>query len=1456
MKNFILFFLMLFSMSLIAQSTHTIDFEPGGTGSEWEWIVDQNATNPPLEFIPNPVSGGINTSASVAKFTAKQAGMPWALTFTDDDGLFTFDASNAIVKIMIYKPNISNVALKFEGMSPAVEIQIPNTLINQWEEMTFDFTAHVGKTYSRIVIIPDFTTRPNDRIIYFDNIQVPDGEVQGPLPEPTTVPPPSPHQDEDVISIYSEDHPNVPNTNYNPNWGQSTIVTVDYLAAGNKTLRYESLNYQGTEYSNQDVSLYENLHVDFWTPNSTNLSIFLISPGAETFYELPVSLEEWVSVDIPLSHFVPPVNLANVFQFKVVGNGTVYFDNLYFWKNPTASGEDATLSDLQVDEETIPGFAPGTLNYEYELPFGTIEVPEVSATATNQNATVVIIPAVSLPGTTEVVVTSEDSTNTLTYNVNFTVMSPEPSTVPPLPPHAAEDVISIYSDAYTNVDGTNFNPFWGQQTVVTLDYVVAGNNTLRYQNLNFQGTELVNLDVSEYDYFHLDFWTSNATSLTFYLISPGPQEKGFTLDINPETWESVDIPLSYFVPPVNLSDIFQFKVEGNGDVWFDNWYFWQDNTISGTVTFNPANGEIEVPVDIDPTISFSAPVEKADGSPVTNSDIPTIITFKKDNATGQNVPFSGVISEDKQLITINPTANLQSNQVYYLSLNDEVLRFQQGNPIQQQSVNFTTVFIPKPYLTLNIQDNFENDGSSTIDTWMFQDVGFEELEITTDPVNTENNVADYNRTGGFPYTNAQVILEHRMNLQNRRRFEMRVYFPSSNNYGGSLDSTAAIKLQNSLLGANAYTTETKIEHTITQLDEWVTLVFNFSTAADSVNYDQIVVQLGGEGHNEPGQFYFDDFRLLQATSGIEADFSANPTTGFSPLTVQFSDLSTGATPTSWQWDFENDGTIDATVKNPLHTYETPGVYSVYMRAANPFFNGTITKINYITVLEPVEPEYIYTDFDDNVNVELSGWPNMPEAMTNPDMGGINPSPTAGQWQRSGELYANIFTTLDASINFDNSDMFLMKAFSPKACQVLFKLENSQNPAINTQRFAQITATDQWQQLVFDFSGEASDLYDKIIIFMDFESNDDNTFYFDDLSGPPPTGLVLYKPLLALDVQDNFENDGHATINQWNFQDPDLLPLTIVEDPENAENHVAEYNRSGVFEWTNAQFILDHRMDLSERNRFEMKAYFPSSNDYSGLLLPKVEIKLQNSLLGDLAYTTQSVASNIVSDFDQWLTLEFDFGFASAIQDYDQVVVQFGGEGHFVPGIFWFDDLKLLQAEEPLQQIVQLNYGWSAISSYVIPDDPTITGLFDGIWNDDDFVIMVGDGGVFYPSQELYTITNWNSQSGYLIKMYDDREVIFQGAASPQEITIQEGWSLIPVLSSCEVNTEALLSQYPMVTMVKEVAGIGIYWPEMGINTLETLSPGKAYYVHTTGETTINFPQCQENYKLKWSDDFN
>ncbi len=81
-----------------------------------------------------------------------------------------------------------------------------------------------------------------------------------------------------------------------------------------------------------------------------------------------------------------------------------------------------------------------------------------------------------------------------------------------------------------------------------------------------------------------------------------------------------------------------------------------------------------------------------------------------------------------------------------------------------------------------------------------------------------------------------------MDLSVRNTFDLRVYFPSTNDYSGDMPATAAIKLQNSLLGGDAWTTQTEIVQAIDNFDEWTTLTFDFTAGADRTDYDQVVVQ--------------------------------------------------------------------------------------------------------------------------------------------------------------------------------------------------------------------------------------------------------------------------------------------------------------------------------------------------------------------------------------------------------------------------------------------------------------------------------------------------------------------------------------------------------------------------------------------------------------------------------------
>tara|TARA_B110000967_G_scaffold47748_1_gene48408 strand:- start:6321 stop:9215 length:2895 start_codon:yes stop_codon:yes gene_type:complete len=480
----------------------------------------------------------------------------------------------------------------------------------------------------------------------------------------------------DVVSVYSDAYTSIAG-NLDPFWGQATDAS-EVQINGNNTLQYAGLNYQGLDFPETDVSAMENLHLDYYTENSTTLEFFLISanPTIENSFSITIVPGEWQSIDIPLSVYT--ANLDRVFQFKTVGNGTVSFDNMYFWKAPAAQGTDTSLSDLTIYGQTIAGFGPTSTNYSVELPAGATVVPGVAAFPTDTNASAVVTAATSIPGTTTIVVTAQDGVTSSTISIAWSI-DPKPSTGAPVPSQESADVVSVYSDAYTSI-ATTLNPGWGQATQAT-EVDIDGNNTLQYANLNYQGLEYPLTDVSAMEYLHLDYHTSDATSLDFFLISANPTvENAHKIDIVTGSWQSIDIPLSVYT--ANLDRVFQFKTLGNGTVWFDNMYFWKapaaqgtdtsliDLTVNGSTIANfgslSATYSVELPVGttVVPVVAVTTTDINASAVVTAATSIPgttTIAITAQDGVTSSTVSIA--FSIDPKPATAAPTPNQDSADV-------------------------------------------------------------------------------------------------------------------------------------------------------------------------------------------------------------------------------------------------------------------------------------------------------------------------------------------------------------------------------------------------------------------------------------------------------------------------------------------------------------------------------------------------------------------------------------------------------------------------------------------------------------------------------------------------------------------------------------------------------------------------------------------------------------------------
>ncbi|MDD5095307.1 MAG: PKD domain-containing protein [Dehalococcoidia bacterium] len=100
-----------------------------------------------------------------------------------------------------------------------------------------------------------------------------------------------------------------------------------------------------------------------------------------------------------------------------------------------------------------------------------------------------------------------------------------------------------------------------------------------------------------------------------------------------------------------------------------------------------------------------------------------------------------------------------------------------------------------------------------------------------------------------------------------------------------------------------------------------------------------------DGADSPG---FEGFSVVELPPATTAAFTADVTSGTAPLTVHFTDQSTGS-PTSWAWDFDNNGTVDSIAQNPSYVYASAGTYTVKLTATNAGGSDEETKTNYITV---------------------------------------------------------------------------------------------------------------------------------------------------------------------------------------------------------------------------------------------------------------------------------------------------------------------------------------------------------------------------------------------------------------------------------------------------------------------------------------------------------------------------
>ncbi len=114
--------------------------------------------------------------------------------------------------------------------------------------------------------------------------------------------------------------------------------------------------------------------------------------------------------------------------------------------------------------------------------------------------------------------------------------------------------------------------------------------------------------------------------------------------------------------------------------------------IAPVAVLSPSNNSVNLPVLVQPTITFNENVRLTDDSAINNTNVDAIVELRLDNASGAAVPFDATFADNT--ITIIPTTALLNSQQYFVALLANTIEDMSNNAIEEtQSVTFSTISV-------------------------------------------------------------------------------------------------------------------------------------------------------------------------------------------------------------------------------------------------------------------------------------------------------------------------------------------------------------------------------------------------------------------------------------------------------------------------------------------------------------------------------------------------------------------------------------------------------------------------------------------------------------------------------------------------------------------------------------------------------------------------------------------
>ena len=553
------------------------------------------------------------------------------------------------------------------------------------------------------------------------------------------------------------------------------------------------------------------------------------------------------------------------------------------------------------------------------------------------------------------------------------------------------------------------------------------------------------------------------------------------------------------------------------------------------------------------------------------------------------------------------------------------------------------------------------------------------------------------------------------------------------------------------------------------------------------------------------------YYLLELENPPIADFTATPTTIYAGETVSFTDMSTN-NPTSWNWSFSGGTPTSSTTQNPQVVYNSPGTYNVSLTVSNAFGTNTKTKIKYITVLDLPVPVADFTATPTTVYVG--------ETVSFTDLSTNNP--TSWNWSFSGGTPTSS-TTQNPQIVYN----------SPGTYNVSLTVSNAFGTDTKTKTDYIHVSTPS----IVNFTADQTIINQGEVVHFSDLSTGNPYFWLWEFQGGTPAINYQQNPTIIFKTPGTFTVK--LTVSYANGQ----ASLTR-EDYITVNELVSLFPPGWDVTLTSTQHVIAVPLDANPR----ILETPIEPGDFIGVFFTNTFGNLQcggatmwdgqNNIAiisyGDQSYTPLKDGFSVYEDF-KWKV--YSYGHQREFDATPVYDVTLPNLGQFFPlGISALIDLSA-----GLLFNIHIPAGWSGISSPVLPFYPEMDTVLSSI--QDNLTILYNFDGIYWPWQNINTLDKWKN-SGYTIKMSNADNLVIGGELIKSlSQTTKSGTGYLPIPTLYDVSTASLFAPFlDKLTLVRNILGTEVFWPQTGINTLPILKPGNAYITHAKSSFIVHFPQ--------------